>query len=292
MSYLDPIQRCNRHQIDRFLAFFIQQTLVGWLRPEFARRLLDQWPNWFQQERSGIHLNHQLNTFAKRSSALQEVTQALHQQELIHNLHGELYPITANERSQALCQLDRSAAPYFGIRAFGQHLNGYVKQHGEIKLWLGRRALDRWHAPGKLDNMVAGGLPINISLEDNLAKECAEEATLSRELAQQAQSVGAISYCRESKEGLKQDLLYCYDLELPTDFTPHGSDGETESFQLYGLDEIADIVQNSDEFKLNCNLVIIDFLIRVGYIKPDHPDYLTIINGLHHPFPKVSHPEA
>ncbi len=287
MSYLNPIQRCNRYQIDHFLAFFIQHHAVGWMRPSLADQLIKQWPEWFQQQHSSLHLNSKLENFSQRSQALKTVTETLHKQGLIHNLHDELYPIIANIREEAVCQIDRSAAPYFGIRAFGQHLNGYVKQQGEIKLWLGRRAMDRWHAPGKLDNMVAGGLPINIGLEENLAKECAEEATLSNELAQQAKPVSAISYCRESAAGLRQDTLYCYDLELPADFTPQGSDGETESFQLYTLDEVAEIVQNSDELKLNCNLVIIDFLVRVGYLTPSHPDYLEIINGLHQPFPKA-----
>ena len=38
-------------------------------------------------------------------------------------------------------------------------------------------------------------------------------------------------------------------------------------------------------FKLNCNLVIIDFLIRHGYISPEHEDYLFLVNGLHPSLP-------
>ena len=41
------------------------------------------------------------------------------------------------------------------------------------------------------------------------------------------------------------------------------------------------IVKNSDDFKLNCNLVIIDFLVRHGYITPKDEDYLEIVRGLH-----------
>ena len=41
------------------------------------------------------------------------------------------------------------------------------------------------------------------------------------------------------------------------------------------------IVDNGDDFKFNCHLVIIDFLIRHGLIGPDHPDYLDLISGLH-----------
>ena len=34
------------------------------------------------------------------------------------------------------------------------------------------------------------------------------------------------------------------------------------------------------EFKFNCNLVIIDFLVRHGFITPEEPDYMAIVAGL------------
>ena len=40
------------------------------------------------------------------------------------------------------------------------------------------------------------------------------------------------------------------------------------------------IVRTTQEFKTNCNLVIIDFLIRHGYITPDQPNYLKLLMGL------------
>ena len=42
----------------------------------------------------------------------------------------------------------------------------------------------------------------------------------------------------------------------------------------------AAIVRDSDEFKLNCNLVVIDFLIRHGWIDPRSPEYLALVLGL------------
>ncbi len=50
--------------------------------------------------------------------------------------------------------------------------------------------------------MVAGGLPHGVSLQDNLLKECEEEAGLAPELARNAVPVGAITYNRVSKKGL------------------------------------------------------------------------------------------
>jgi len=40
-------------------------------------------------------------------------------------------------------------------------------------------------------------------------------------------------------------------------------------------------VRDSFEFKFNCNLCIIDFLVRHGVIDPDNePDYTALAHGL------------
>jgi hypothetical protein len=54
--------------------------------------------------------------------------------------------------------------------------------------------------------------------------------------------------------------------------------------------EVAEIVERGpvegpEGFKYNCNLVVIDWLIRTGRIDPDHPDYLELCTGLHAVFP-------
>ena len=135
--------------------------------------------------------------------------------------------------------------------------------------------------PDKLDNLVAGGLPYGVPLSENLQKEAWEEASIPAALAERAIPVGAVSYRTESKYGLRTDVLYCYDLELPGDFLPRCTDGETESFQLWPLEQVAQVVRETEDFKHNCNLVVIDFLIRHGFIPPDAPDYLELVAGLH-----------
>lgn len=63
---------------------------------------------------------------------------------------------------------------------------------------------------------------------------------------------------------LKRDALFCYDIELPATFIPVPLDGEVESFELQTLEWVLDkIVEGGPNgYKPNCNLVIIDFLIR------------------------------
>jgi hypothetical protein len=48
---------------------------------------------------------------------------------------------------------------------------------------------------------------------------------------------------------------------------------------------VAEIVRETEEFKANCNLVIIDFLIRHGLLDPDQEDYTRLVTGLHRSLP-------
>jgi isopentenyldiphosphate isomerase len=257
---------------------------VGYLRPSFAEHL-KQWPKVFRVDLCEVTWVYPRTDFESRSHAMQEVLEALEESGVVSHLHGEKYPVTHGNRDQARMLIDRACAPHFGVRAFGQHMNGFVRENGRLKMWIGRRSADRRVFPLHLDNLVAGGLPWDVSLRDNLRKECREEADIPEDLAQRAVPVSAVTYCRDSSRGLKPDVMYCYDLHVPSDFEPRCTDGEVESFHLWSVERVMETVRETNEFKLNCNLVIIDFLVRHGYISQDSSDYLDIVQGLRSPLP-------
>ena len=103
---------------------------------------------------------------------------------------------------------------------------------------------------------------------------------MAEELTRRAQPVGAVTYLGMSDKGLKPDVLFCYDLELPRDFRPQNTDGEVEEFLLLPIEDVMRRVRETDEFKLNCNIVVLDFLLRHGYIGPEQADFLDISTGL------------
>lgn len=116
-----------------------------------------------------------------------------------------------------------------------------------------------------LDHIVAGGQPFGVSPTENVIKECSEEANIPEALAREATAVGAVSYSSTDTNGcLKRDVLFCFDLALPEDFIPTPVDGEVESFELRELDWVLNKVLEGGPggYKPNCNLVVIDFLIR------------------------------
>ncbi|MFP4062211.1 MAG: DUF4743 domain-containing protein [Halochromatium sp.] len=280
MSFLARIDDCNRWATGDFTPFFVAGEQLGMVRWAFADALCELLGTSFARTDEGLHWTRAPCGFEARTEAMAQLCDALIARGFISYRHGEAYPVTSGRREDARFLIDRACAPYFGIRAFGQHINGFVRAADGLRMWIARRAADRRVYPNRLDNMVAGGLPWGIGLRENLRKECAEEAGMPTELADRAISVGAISYCRASKRGLKPDVMYCYDLELPEDFAPRCQDGEVAGFALLPIEQVADLVRETEEFKLNCNLVIIDFLVRHGVLTPDHPDYLEIVQRL------------
>jgi 8-oxo-dGTP pyrophosphatase MutT (NUDIX family) len=183
----------------------------------------------------------------------------------------------------AIFHLDRGAVPFFGTRAYGVHLNGYRRDRDELLLWVGRRAADKRVSPDKLDNLVAGGIGNGHGLWETLVKEADEEATIPPDLIAEAVPAGAVSYRMETTLGIRDDVLFVYDLEVPAGFTPQNRDGEFVSFSLMPAAEVLDRVRATADFKFNVNLVILDFAVRRGLLRPDDPEYLDITTGLHRP---------
>jgi isopentenyldiphosphate isomerase len=279
MSFLDRIIECNTHDPTRFRPFIVGGQAVGHVRHEFAEHLTP-FGDVFRVANDRVELAADLGSYADRTAAVATVLRQLERQGLIDASRHEPFPVTTAFAAPALFEIERTAVPYFGLRAFGLHMTGFVRSTKGIHLWIGRRSWTKPICPGMLDNTVAGGQPVGISLLDNLIKECGEEAGIPSARARQAVPVGCISYLLEWPQGLKPDAMFCYDLELPADFTPKNQDGEIEEFFLWPAERAAEIVRDTREFKFNCNLVIIDFLIRHGLLPPEHPDYVEICRRL------------
>ncbi|MDJ0946539.1 MAG: DUF4743 domain-containing protein [Kiloniellales bacterium] len=282
MSLRDRIEACRRWTPEDYLPFLVDGRRVGRIRRDFAPRLLP-FDEVFDLDEAAVALKPRYADFESRSAALKEVVLALAAAGAKLRLRDEDYAVHADWSEPPLLRLERGAVPLFGTCGLGIHVNGFVRRGDGLHLWVGRRALDKATAPGKLDHIVAGGQPYGFSLQENLIKESAEEASIPAELAARARPVGAVSYITEMAEGLRHDLLYCYDLELPADFEPVCSDGEVEEFFLWPLARVLEVLEAGDDFKFNVALVNIDFLIRHGAIGPERPDYPALVHGLRLP---------
>jgi len=279
MSFLDHIALCNTHDLSNYVSLVVDGDAVGHIRKDNLAHL-DRFPDVFVRSDQSVSLAPNIETYEDRTAAVDMVVRALFEDGVLTGWRGEPYPVGGQWGGPHAFEVERAAAPFFGARAYGVHINGYVRKENGLHMWIARRADDRPVCPGQFDNMIAGGQPVTLSLKENVIKEAGEEAGVPPDLAATALPTGAITYCAESDIGLKPDIMFCWDLELPADFTPVNADGEIAEFRLLPAAEVMEIVDTTFDFKFNCNLVIVDFCIRHGILPPEHPDYETILKGL------------
>ncbi|KAJ9548922.1 hypothetical protein OSB04_021465 [Centaurea solstitialis] len=286
-GFFQKINLCNRglERRSEFIPFVIEDQIVGYIHNGFLDHLnkfKDVFTcikdNTYGSQYGHVTLQSALKTPQSRTEALGNVVKCLGE-EVIPGIRNELYPVTSSYGGQVYFSLERAAAPYFGIKAYGIHMNGYVERDGQKYLWAGKRSETKPTYPGMLDHLVAGGLPHGISCEENVVKECEEEAGIPNSLSSRAIPVGAVSYMDIDGYRFKRDVLFCYDLKLPESFIPVNQDGEVGSFKLLPITLVMDIIRSTPFYKANCNLVIIDFLFRHGYIKPEDVGYLKLLQS-------------
>ena len=273
------VQRCHDHQLNQFRPFYVAGYKVGWIRPEDLP-LFEQSPALFAVESERVTLLGEPSSPKERSAQLDAVLRQWQGQGHITGWRDEHYLIS-NDEGTPLFSVERSATALLGVLNLGVHLNGFVKRTDGIWLWMARRARDRPRYPGKLDQMVAGGMTAYQSPQQVMKRECQEEAGVPMTLAETLKSVGLVTLCHHNSKGqLRREILYTYDLELPETFQPCNQDGEVEEFQLMPIAEVVRLVAGTDEIKTNCNLVVLDFLVRHGVLHADQAYYAELVEGL------------
>jgi 8-oxo-dGTP pyrophosphatase MutT (NUDIX family) len=275
VSLLDRMRAIRPPELSRYRRFVVDGETVGWIPADLAARLRDHGEVFIVGDEA-VGLSPQLRSYAERTTAVDGALRSLRSDGWFRGWRNEAYPV-GPAFGRGLFQMERAAVPAFGVRAYGIHVNGCVGEGADLRLWVGRRSRHKPTFPGQLDHLVAGGQPAGLSLAENLLKECAEEASLTPDIVRRARPVGIVSYLMENEEGLRNDVLFNYDLDLPADFTPVNTDGEIEEFFLWPLERVIRELSETDNFKFNVAFVIIDFLIRHGFIGPEDPDYLELV---------------
>jgi 8-oxo-dGTP pyrophosphatase MutT (NUDIX family) len=248
------------------IGFRIGEEQVGWIGVDLARALAF-YPRDFHFDARGVAMASRLRAPGARSEALAVAAKGLAGRGHL-TLRQEAFDVRATPEGPVLAQLDRGAIPAFGIISQGVHVNGFLRRADGLHLWVGWRSPHKPVAPGQLDNVVAGGIPAGLSPAETLVKEAAEEASVPPEILGQAQAAGRVSYVMATPEGLRRDVLHCYDLELPQDFVPRPHDDEVERFELWPAARVVEEVAQRDRVKFNVNLVLIDFFLRHGLLDP------------------------
>jgi hypothetical protein len=279
MSLRDRIRACAAFTPERYQPFRVDGRAVGQVAHGVAAHLAT-FSDVFIANEKALSLHPRLVTPDTRTRAVEEILLQLRDDGRIKGWRNEHYPVSESFYAPPLLTIERAAVPLLGTMGYGVHLNGVVVKDGRMHMWVGKRSMQKPTGPGKLDQVVAGGLPVGVSVRDNLIKECAEEAGMSAELAERAVPVGTISYLTERPEGVRHDVLFNYDIVLPEDFVPVPTDGEVDAFYLWPIEDVLNRIRDGDYFKFNAALVIIDFAVRHGVLTPDDPAYIDVTEAL------------
>ncbi len=199
----------------------------------------------------------------ERDAALAHMHQALRAQGHIQAWRDETYALVDPQTLRPLALIERAAARFWGSLTFGAHATGYVADATgrPTLLWIAQRSPHKATDPGKLDNMVGGGVPFDQTPWQAWLREAWEEAGLPHELAQRAKPAGVLALQRDIPEGLQHEWIYSHDMELPPGHVPHNQDGEVAAFTLMDPAEVLHQVAQ-DALTLDAALVTLHFMHR------------------------------
>ncbi|KAG5982581.1 hypothetical protein E4U55_001687 [Claviceps digitariae] len=183
----------------------------------------------------------------------------------------------------------------FGIVTAGAHLNMYtmvgVGDNARMHIWMAKRS-DKVTYAGKLDQLVAGAMS---SRDDNkaievLRREAMEEAGLAvdvetGQVSRRGEYVGTVQRgprisFYDKKDGvagsevgqLEPGIRFTFDLQVEAGFVPEPCEPDCiAGFMLKSVDEVKRDLKNR-EWKPNCALVMLDFLLRKGQMLPEEEE--------------------
>ena len=259
----------------------------------------------FQLDESRHELRFKSEDFDHRNNLIDQLARKMYLESSLSGVKGwrnEKYAVWVNKKPYVL--VERAVAGVLGIITYGIHINGYVldPKSKKIQFWVPRRSKTKQTWPLMLDNIIAGGLGYPYGIYETVLKESMEEANLEKSVIEDnIKATGSVSYLyftgdisvtkfNKESDFIVGEVQYVYDLKLSEDIIPKPNDGEVESFNLFSLQETINALRNK-EFKPNCALVMVDFLIRHGYITPENePNYLELVTRMHRrlPFPTLN----
>ncbi len=313
---LDRIKHNDRAGIaaDNALPFLVgnstssnTQTPMGLVLPQAANEF-SKFPSYFSVTNEEVRLLDQSHwsvgqasedwLVTKRSKALQEVLESIREKDSIPALRGwrdEDFAVRESFHAPPKLIVERAAAVLFGVPAYGVFVNGYTCEDSSstspTHLWIGTRSPTKQTWPSRWDSLAAGGLAARMLPKQAMINECIEEAGIDPVcLEENLKAVSAISYTGFNDDGwgLKRDVLFCFDLQLPHDFVPCAVDGEMESFEKVPIETLLELLaepickedDSDNRWKPNVGVVLIDFLLRHGFLDADDPHYLELIGAL------------
>ena len=152
MSLLRHVKICNEYQPDRFVPFWHGTDRLGLMRKNNAEALR-RFPKEFAVGSDGVRFLAQ-GSFDELSKIIDDVTEQLVSDGLVAKWRYEYFVVAPRWGATPHFKLDRGAVPFFGVRAYGVHLNGlrrdsrllHTSRHGAHLFELEARSVKKYHS--------------------------------------------------------------------------------------------------------------------------------------------------
>lgn len=268
----------SARQFDRggCLPLRLGEAQIGWVARDLADRLAAL-AGVFRVSADAVAFAPALSEPDRRTAALAVAVGTLVAEGRITGIRHERCAVRSRFDDPPLFEVERAAARPFGFTTWAAHVNGVTD--GGHSMWIARRSSSKPIDPGMLDNLVGGGIAAAHGVAETVVKECWEEAGIAAPLARLAQPAGTVSLLRQVPEGVQAETIFVHDLWLPPGFEPRNTDGEVAGFERV---DVAELPRRLAEGGFTCDsaLVILDFLVRHGHLRPDQSGYDALLAAL------------
>jgi len=264
MAAWPAIAAARAHDASRRAPFFVGETGAAPLTIGSVAHAhlpaLRRWPQWLQVDERAVTLHC---AAAARDDALATMHDALRRDGLIVAWRDEAFALLTVDGEATGVKIERAAARFWGSLTLGAHCNGYVADASgqPAQLWIARRSFTKATDPGKLDNLVGGGVPAGQSPRETVIREAWEEAGLAPPQLRSLARGRVLKLLRDIPEGLQREWIHVYDLELPAGATPRNQDGEVTELALRPLPQALALAAGG-EMTVDASLVTLDFALR------------------------------
>ena len=247
------------------------------------------WPDYWSIDHDGRFLAlRSASSFEQRTKLMEETLRRGAETGSIRELQkwaNELFPVYAAGGEHVL-DFDGVGVDLFGVVNYSVHMIGWVTKDSVKKYWVPRRSTTKLSFPGMLDNTVGGSLSSGENPIDCIIRECQEELLLDPAYTRaNLKACGTASYQMTKTDlgepGCQLQVQYLYEMEFSEAVIPKIGDGEVGEIYLKTLDEVQTAMANG-EFKLNCAMTRLSYLIRHGHLTAENePDLVEICSRLH-----------
>lgn len=208
-------------------ALWINGCRLGYLNDKWRRLLLRDWTGRLKTEVQAVYL--ETDSWLAAGDRLQNMAAAWRDTGELSGWRNEQFTVRHN--GEALFDLERAAFRPLGFYSHAVHINGLCRSEEGWRFWIAKRSPYKAVDPGKLDNMVGGGIAAGESVAEAVCREGWEEAGLAEAWLGSLVCRARLMSLRPVSRGLHRECLHVFHAVLPEDVAPENQDGEVAAFE-------------------------------------------------------------